>query len=336
MADTEAQYERFTPHLMWQEVAPHTWPAAILPVLTAFGFATIHGFATHWSLIPSVENTPFILMTVVWALLAICILMQSSVNVFNDYYDYIKGVDTIENSSDDVTDAVLVYNHINPRSVLFFAVGMLVAAFGIGIYIIIVAGWVPLILGIIGAVIVALYSAGKTPISYFPVGELISGFVMGGLITFACYYVLTGTLSWMILVYSLPCVIGIALIMLTNNTCDIEKDIDAHRKTLPVVLGHDKALSLYHCMLAFWLVAIVVLSVAALFVQHADILRVIISVLIAIPFMLLIVYPQMRALWRNPMTSASRDAAMPQILSVNITLGLSYIVMVIGGNVLLL
>ena len=60
----------------------------------------------------------------VCALLAICILMQASVNTFNDYYDFVKGADSEEDNV-DVTDAVLVYNHINPRRRFAWQLGYL-------------------------------------------------------------------------------------------------------------------------------------------------------------------------------------------------------------------
>ena len=90
--------------------------------------------------------------------------MQSSVNTFNDYYDYVKGTDS---SDDDVdpTDAVLIYNNVNPTCALVYAIALLVAAFILGVYVIYHAGPIPLAIGVIGAVFVVLYSAGKTPIS---------------------------------------------------------------------------------------------------------------------------------------------------------------------------
>ena len=107
--------------------APHTWPASILPVLVATSCAVVH--------------SPALDVLMVCALLAICILMQASVNTFNDYYDFVKGADSEEDNV-DVTDAVLVYNHINPASALRLAVGLLVAAFAIGVYVIYCAGWI--------------------------------------------------------------------------------------------------------------------------------------------------------------------------------------------------
>ena len=58
--------------------------------------------------------------------------MQSSVNTFNDYVDYIKGNDS---EKDDVeeSDAVLVYNPINPKHVLILAVIYLILGAVLGI-----------------------------------------------------------------------------------------------------------------------------------------------------------------------------------------------------------
>lgn len=319
MRQNDARFEPFTPKLMWQEAAPHTWPAAIIPVLLAVALCA--------------SPTAHIDVLTVNVLLAICVLMQASVNTFNDYYDYIKGADTVENSSDDASDAIFVHYNIDPKSGLAFAVGLLAAAFALGIYIIAIAGAVPFAIALVGAFIVAAYSAGKTPLSYYPVGEAVSGFVMGGLITFACVYVLSGTLDSSVLLYALPCIIGIGLIMMTNNTCDIEKDIDAHRRTLPVVLGRQRAVKAYHALLALWVSCLIVLSFVHARASGYDFADALAAGLITIPATLLIAYPTFRAIGVNPLIARTRDAAMPQILNLNVTLGLGYIVTLLMPSV---
>lgn len=291
-------YGRFTAKMAIDIAAPHTWPASILPVAIAVCLAAATGYAVSASL------------TIV--LLAICILMQSSVNTFNDYYDYVKGTDSSEDDVDP-TDAVLVYNNVNPKSALAFAVALLVFAFILGGYVIYHAGLIPLAIGAIGAIFVVLYSAGKTPISYLPLGEGVSGIVMGGLIPLACYQVLTGVLSPLAMLWALPEILGIGLIMFTNNTCDIEKDVDAQRRTLSVLLGRTKARTLYHAILALWILAII--AIVGVFFTPG---------LIMIPFMLLSAYPLLKAMRKNPLAPQSRQAAMAQICSVNIALGAWY------------
>lgn len=307
LGETATEYARLTPTMAMQLAAPHTWPAAILPVLFATSLAGIwHGDVS---------------ITLVLALLAICILMQASVNTLNDYYDFVKGADSIENQLDP-TDAVLVYNNVNPKSALKLAIGFLVLAFALGVYVIAVAGWIPLALGLVGAGIIVLYSAGKSPLSYLPVGEFVSGVTMGGLIPLACYQALTGTLSWIVFLLSVPLICGIGLIMFTNNTCDIEKDIEAERKTLSVLLGRDRARKAYHGVIIVWMASIIVFS--ALFFP---------SGLVVAPFMLIALYPAVSALFKNPLTPATRLQAMPQCLNLNIALGAFYAAAILMGGV---
>ena len=251
----------FTPltvSLAWQLAAPHTWPASIMPVLISCGFA--------------VATVGRLSAAAVLVLLVICILMQASVNTFNDYFDYVKGTDSADDNV-EVTDAVLVYNAVNPRSVLALAIGLLAAAFALGIVVILWAGFIPL----------------------------------------ACYYVLTGCLDFLVLLWSVPMVIGIGLIMMTNNTCDIEKDLEAGRRTLPVLLGRERVRALYHGLMVVW-VAAIVLIVWLWFANG----------LIVMPFMVLAAYPLLAALWKNPLVGPSRVGAMGQIASVNVCLGAFY------------
>lgn len=293
-----------------QIAAPHTWPAAILPALIAMACAAANGY------------TVSAVMALV--LLAICILMQAAVNTFNDYYDYVKGSDSAEDNVDP-TDAVLVYNNVNPRSALMLAVGFLVVAFALGAYVIWQAGWIPLAIGIVGAIVVVLYSAGKTPISYLPIGELMSGFVMGGLIPLACYQALTKCFNPIMLVWALPTIIGVGLIMLTNNTCDVEKDIESGRKTLPVLLGLSRARTLYHALVWIW-IALIIVNVLIWFSGGWPVLV----------FMLAASIPLLKALLSNPLAPPARIGAMAQICSVNIALGAFYAAAVFAGGAMAL
>lgn len=293
-----------------QIAAPHTWPAAILPALIAMACAAANGY------------TVSAIMALV--LLAICILMQAAVNTFNDYYDYVKGSDSAEDNVDP-TDAVLVYNNVNPRSALMLAVGFLVVASALGAYVIWQAGWIPLVIGIVGAIVVVLYSAGKTPISYLPIGELMSGFVMGGLIPLACYQALTKCFDPLMLVWALPTIIGVGLIMLTNNTCDVEKDIESGRKTLPVLLGRSRARALYHALVWIW-IALIIVNVLIWFSGGWPVLV----------FMLAASIPLLKALLSNPLAPPARIGAMAQICSVNIALGAFYAAAVFAGGAMAL
>ena len=287
-----------SPRLALQLAAPHTWPAAIMPVLVTTACA--------------LANTGSLDVGMAWLLLLICILMQASVNTFNDYFDFIKGTDTAEDNV-EASDSVLVYNDVNPRSALGLAIGFLVVAFLLGLYVVWKTGPVPLVIALIGAVIVVMYSGGKTPLSYLPVGEAVSGIVMGGLIPLACYQVLSGTFTFMALLWATPTIIGVGLIMMTNNACYIEKDIEASRRTLPVLLGREKARTLYHALMVVWILAI--LAIVGIWFPRG---------IVVLPFLALGCYPLMMGLWKNPLAAPTRIGAMGQICSVNVALGAFY------------
>ncbi len=220
-----------------QMAAPHTWPAAVGPCLVA------------GALVLRRTGGVSILM---WAVLMIvCILMQSAANIFNDYFDLIRGTDQ---ASDYVekNDAVLVHNNIPPRQALMLGVAVLASTLLIALYPVGTGGIAVLGIGMIGALILVCYSAGPLPLSALPIGELAAGFTMGSLIPLACVCALTGGVLQGIMLDSLPLLIGIALMMMTNNICDIEKDSRVLRKTLAVLLGRRKARMLYRVLLLLW------------------------------------------------------------------------------------
>lgn len=219
----------------------------------------------------------FTVDAVIWCLLlATAVLAQSAVNTINDWADYRAGTDTVENS-DDPTDAVLVYNNPNPRHVLLLGVGYLLAGFCCGLVCMVWAeSLYPLIIALIGFAFVFLYSSGKLPVSYLPLGELVSGVVMGCLIpladmvvfaahelagTGAGWFAMPPTFEWLAAILStLPFVLGIGMVMATQNNCDIERDQAVGRRTLPVVLGRQRSVMLYRVFAVVWLALVLALS----------------------------------------------------------------------------
>ena len=283
--------------------APHTWPAAILP--TGLGVSLSFVAAGRWDPLLSV------------CLLLIAILMQSAVNTLNDYADFIKNTDTLENS-DDPGDAILVYNRLNPKTVRSLGFVFLLAAAIPGVWVTIQAGFIPLYIGIVGGAVVILYSLGKMPISHFPLGEFVSGFVMGGLITLAVCTAISGVFDLFVLLYALPLIIGIALLMNTNNTCDIERDISSGRRTLPVILGRRRARVLYAVLLAVWISSVFCL-VLIFFPKGAP---------AAVPVFAAAMLLYIRQ-FRLPLTQETRRQSMTGLLRLLMVLGLGYIVMVL-------
>lgn len=275
-------------------MAPQTLAPSIMAVLFSIVYTAI-------------SFSGIVNLTLAIVLFVICVLMQAAANTLNDYFDFKKGTDSLDNSSTDEFDAVLVYNNLNPTHVLIFAIVQLVIAALLGCYIVYVAGFIPLVIGLVGAVVVVIYSAGHTPLSYLPIGEVVIGLVMGGLIPLACVFVLSGVLDWLLMLIAVPLMIGIGMILATNNTCDIEKDIEAKRSTLAVTLGRTTAVSLYKMVVIAWMV--IILLIEACFYMPSLVFGIL---------MVCAAFPVLRALLTNPLNQASRDGAMAQIVSLNV------------------
>nr|WP_308589994.1 prenyltransferase [uncultured Megasphaera sp.] len=71
----------------------------------------------------------------------------------------------------------------------------------------------------------------------------------------------SSTFDFSVLPVALPLIISIGLIMMTNNTSDIEKDREAKRRTLPALLGRKKAVRLYRAAVWLWMALICILPV---------------------------------------------------------------------------
>lgn len=250
----KAQYERLTPLMCVRLAAPHTWPG---PSVLTTVFGGVYAIAKGYDFSP-----------VIWCLLlAVAVFAQSAVNTINDWVDYRAGTDTVENS-DDPSDAVLVYNNPNPRHVLALGIGYMLVALVCGLICVVWSGnAIPLIIAAVGALFIVCYSGGFLPISYLPLGELVSGVVMGALIPaadiciFAAHtYPGSGVLDiawnpdWIEIGSCLaPFVIGIGMVMATQNNCDIERDKPVGRHTLPVMLGRDRSVILYRVFVILWI-----------------------------------------------------------------------------------
>ena len=243
---SEQQFRPMTVRLALQLAAPHTWAASLCPALFAAAFCLLRNLGLG------------VLRTFLTT--AACVALQSAVNTLNDYVDFVRGTDSAEDNVAE-NDAALVYGGIDPRSARNLGLGYLASGLLLGLLACWGRGWVPILVGAFGAAAVLLYSGGPLPVSYLPVGEAVSGFVMGGLIPLGVAACADGFLHPEILPWSLPLILGIGLVMMSNNGCDIEKDRRARRNTLPALLGRERTLHLYRGLIALWLALLAALPV---------------------------------------------------------------------------
>ncbi|MBI6871479.1 prenyltransferase [Clostridium aciditolerans] len=161
------------------------------------------------------------------------ILIQSATNMVNDYFDFKRGADSKEKEN----EKALVSGEITPKQVLAIIFTYQFVAFIICIYIASQTSYYILIVALAGETISILYACGPLPISYTPIGEIVSGVTMGIGITTTVIYIYSGVFNLNTMLLAVPTAVFVGTILLSNNLSDIEEDRKVGRKTLPILIG---------------------------------------------------------------------------------------------------
>lgn len=192
------------------------------------------------------------------------IIFDMITTVINNYIDYAKAIKK-EGYGYETHNAIVSHN-LNPKVVRTLICTMLVVAVTLGLILVKNTNIIVLLIGAISFVIGITYSFGPIPISRTPFGEIFSGLAMGFIITFLSIYIHifdAGILSVninelsninisfnfieliKIFIICLSPIMGISNIMLANNICDIDEDIENKRYTLPIYIGKENALRVF-------------------------------------------------------------------------------------------
>lgn len=230
----------------WKLTRPHTLTASFAPVFLGTMIALYY------------TNINWILFL---AMLIACLLIQAATNMFNEYYDFARGLDTEESVG---IGGAIVRNGVKPKTVMQLALLLYGIAALLGLYICYESSWLLLIVGAVCMLIGYLYTGGPYPIAYTPFGELFSGIVMGMLIVLISTFVQVGSVPNFAILLSIPSALLVAAIMLSNNIRDIVEDKEGGRKTMAILVGRKNAvtiLALFFIISYVWIIGLVIMQV---------------------------------------------------------------------------
>lgn len=229
----------------WQLMRPHTLTASFVPVI----LGTVIAYE-----VTKIRLDLFI------AMLIASILIQAATNMFNEYYDHKRGLDTEESVG---IGGTIVREGVHPKVIFNLAITFIALSVLLGVYISMNSNWWVALIGSISILIGYLYTGGPLPISSTPFGELLSGLFMGINIILITFFIQTGTITTTSILVSIPTTILIGAINLSNNIRDLDGDKEFGRKTLPILLGREKAiqvLALSFTVSYIWILALVLFA----------------------------------------------------------------------------
>lgn len=220
--------------IWWRLLRPHTLTASFIPVAI--------GTAMALSVQP-------INLDLFFSMLLASTLIQSATNIFNEYYDFVDGLD---HAGSVGIGGTIVRDQVAPKTILTIAYAFSGLAILLGIHICMYTSWWIFALGLICIMVGYLYSGGPYPISATPFGELVAGTFMGLIIILISFFIQTGTLTLESFLISGPTSILIGTILMANNIRDLDDDQVHGRKTLAILLGHPLAV---YCLASMFIAA---------------------------------------------------------------------------------
>ncbi|MDR3075158.1 MAG: 1,4-dihydroxy-2-naphthoate octaprenyltransferase [Candidatus Methanoplasma sp.] len=205
---------------------PWSLHGAVIPVLIGGAVSYHDGYFNWWIFL---------------MVLACGCLLQSAANLLNTYGDFVKGTDTAENES---RSPELVTGTLRPGSVLSVGLACLGITALCGLVFIWYIGWGILVFGMLGIAGAGLYTVGIS-YKYHAMGLVSVFLMMGMLMPMGTYFVMSGSLSYEVLLMSLPNAFLITAVLSGNETRDYHEDRRAGVRTASSMLSYDGSLRLY-------------------------------------------------------------------------------------------
>jgi 1,4-dihydroxy-2-naphthoate octaprenyltransferase len=182
--------------------------------------------------------------------LAGAVLLHAFVNLSNDYFDTIYGVDRPGAPTTRYRPHPIISGIMTPSQALIISASIFAMAFLAGLYLAIIDRWLSIPLGLVGALIALEYTAPPAKLKYRGLGEVSVFLMWGPLMVLGSFYTQAGFLDVKPILVSIPLGILVASVLLIDSIRDYEYDRSSGIKTLAVIIGRGRALSLFTAMIA--------------------------------------------------------------------------------------
>jgi 1,4-dihydroxy-2-naphthoate polyprenyltransferase len=217
--------------LWWRAARPYSLTASVTPVLAGTAAAAHDGQFR---------------VLVFLATLAGAVAIQAATNMVNDYYDYVRGVDT---GGSIGPGGLIQHGLLSPRAVLAGGLALFGTGSAVGLWLVTIAGWPLLVAGVLSVLAGYAYTGGPLPFGYIGLGDFVVFIFMGPVIVLGAYFVETrslGPAAWWI---SVPVAALVTAILVVNNLRDLDSDRRAGKRTFATLIGERATRAEYAALL---------------------------------------------------------------------------------------
>ena len=163
---------------------------------------------------------------------AIC--LQVGANFANDVFDFERGADTGDRLGPPRATQMGL---LTPTQMKLGMWAAFLLAFLAGIYLVVVAGWIVVVIGLASIVAGLIYTGGPWPVGYHALGDAFTFVFFGMVAVVGTYFVQAEAAPGMVWLAAVPVGCTVTAILVANNLRDLATDRAAGKTTLAVVLG---------------------------------------------------------------------------------------------------
>ncbi len=175
-------------------------------------------------------------LPVFFVMAAAVLAVDMATTGFNTFFDFFHGVDRRGINREE--DKVLVHQGVPAGTALIISVLLYLLAMVLGVVLAFMTSFWVIVIGAVCMAIGFLYNAGPLPLSRTPMGEVFAGGFLGWvLVTLTIFVFLGSEMGSASFLIGLPSMLLVGSILTVNNTCDIQGDAAAGRRTLSILLG---------------------------------------------------------------------------------------------------
>jgi len=213
---------------VWVEAArPRTLPASVAPVLVGTAAGATHGGLVWWR---------FLLA------LTVAAAVQVAVNFANDYFDGVRGIDTVQRAG---PRRAVASGLVSPPKMIGAVFAAIVVAAVAGFALAATVSWWLLLIGLGSFIALLGYSGGPKPYASEGLGEVFVFLFFGLVATAGSAYVQHRNIPAAAWVGGVATGLLAVAILVVNNLRDVPTDAVAGKRTLAVRIGEARTRLLF-------------------------------------------------------------------------------------------